>query len=270
MDEDQLRKMIERMVRDALSGRNVELSGNEDSALEDSDGPRHNYSMGLNSKRIIAANWKMNMTMEEAREFARGMRGFDIGDREVLVCSPIYIAPILSKALVGTGIRIGAQNMHHEPKGAFTGETSPLMLVDLGVSYVIIGHSERRHVLGESDDFISRVFVKSSDEEQMSSTRLQAVHKERFGEVLRGPRPELIVRAFVVAPHQGIKLVRNLVPGKRIDSNACFRDRTAFASYVPSLIFRESGQIIVERSIYRVYPFKTLVKPSRIAVFIKD
>ncbi len=155
MDEDQLRKMIERMVRDALSGRNVELSGNEDSALEDSDGPRHNYSMGLNSKRIIAANWKMNMTMEEAREFARGMRGFDIGDREVLVCSPIYIAPILSKALVGTGIRIGAQNMHHEPKGAFTGEISPPMLRDAGCHFVILGHSERRHIFGEKDGDIN-------------------------------------------------------------------------------------------------------------------
>ena len=80
-------------------------------------------------------------------------------DREILVCPPFTALKSVSEILGDSVIKLGAQNMHHEKEGAFTGDISPGMLVDIGVSYVILGHSERRHVFGEKDDFIAKKVV---------------------------------------------------------------------------------------------------------------
>ena len=113
-------------------------------------------------KKIVAGNWKMNMTPKEAVGLVNKLRDKVAGsDVEVVFCVPaIDIIPVV-EAVKDTDIKVGAENMHYEEKGAFTGEISPGMLVDSGVSYVILGHSERRQYFGEDDDCINRKVRKA-------------------------------------------------------------------------------------------------------------
>jgi triosephosphate isomerase (TIM) len=107
---------------------------------------------------FIAGNWKMNTTRSEAIDLVQGLRQAlsQVDSVDVAVCPPsVYLAPVAA-ALEGSTIGLGAQNMYHESGGAFTGELSAAMLLDVGCRYVILGHSERRHILGESNEDVCR------------------------------------------------------------------------------------------------------------------
>ena len=109
-------------------------------------------------KKFIVGNWKMHTTAPEARQLAKAVAdGVGLADATcVAVCPPFPYLAIVGQILKGSCVALGAQNLYPENEGAFTGEVSPKMLVDLGCKYVILGHSERRHILGESDSFINR------------------------------------------------------------------------------------------------------------------
>ena len=113
-------------------------------------------------KKIIAGNWKMNMTPSEAKELVATLKPLVAeSDADVVYCVPaIDIVPVV-EAVAGTNVQVGAENMYVEEKGAFTGEISPNMLVDAGVKYVIIGHSERREYFGETDAFLNKKVLKA-------------------------------------------------------------------------------------------------------------
>ena len=113
-------------------------------------------------KKIIAGNWKMNMTPSEAVELVNTLKPLVANDEvDVVFCVPaIDIIPAM-EAAKGTNIQIGAENMYFEEKGAFTGEISPNMLVDAGVKYVIIGHSERREYFAETDETVNKKVLKA-------------------------------------------------------------------------------------------------------------
>ncbi|MEV5113188.1 triose-phosphate isomerase [Peribacillus frigoritolerans] len=109
-------------------------------------------------KPIIAGNWKMNKTLSEATAFLEEVSNL-IPKQDVIdtvVCAPALFLDQLVQAAKGTDVKIGAQNMHFEESGAFTGEISPIALADLGVSYVILGHSERREMFNETDETVNK------------------------------------------------------------------------------------------------------------------
>ena len=113
-------------------------------------------------KKIIAGNWKMNMTPSQAVELINTLKPLVANDEvDVLLCVPaIDIIPAM-EAAKGSNIMIGAENMYFEEKGAFTGEISPAMLDDAGVKYVIIGHSERREYFAETDETVNKKVIKA-------------------------------------------------------------------------------------------------------------
>ena len=113
-------------------------------------------------KKIIAGNWKMNMTPTEAVELVNTLKPLVVNeDVDVVFCVPaIDIIPVM-EAAKGTNIFVGAENMYYEDKGAYTGEISPAMLVDAGVKYVVIGHSERREYFAESDETVNKKVLKA-------------------------------------------------------------------------------------------------------------
>ena len=109
-------------------------------------------------RKLIAGNWKMNTDRASAVALAKAVvSGADqYKNVDLLVCPPaVYLAPV-SEVVAGTAVALGAQNMYHEANGAFTGEISAAMLKDIGCSHVILGHSERRHILGESDADVNK------------------------------------------------------------------------------------------------------------------
>ena len=108
-------------------------------------------------KPIIAGNWKMNMTPDEAKDLVTALIPLvKDAECEVVVCPPYVDLCTVKRLLEGTNIKLGAQNVHWAEKGAFTGEISAKMLLARGVEYVIIGHSERRQYFGETDETVNK------------------------------------------------------------------------------------------------------------------
>ncbi len=112
---------------------------------------------------LLAGNWKMHKTLPEALELAQGLREDlkDVTDRDILVCPPAPLLPPVVEALKGSNIAVGAQNLFFEREGAFTGEWSASMLTSIGVTHVIVGHSERRAIFGESDAWVQKKVARA-------------------------------------------------------------------------------------------------------------
>ena len=114
---------------------------------------------------LIVGNWKMNKTPVEARLLAQAMvRDLaDVDGVDVVICPPFTALPVVAEVIRNTNIMLGAQNMHYEKTGAYTGEVSPLFLKELGCAYVLLGHSERRQQFGETDEVVSRKLKAALD-----------------------------------------------------------------------------------------------------------
>ena len=163
-------------------------------------------------KYVFAGNWKMNKTVPEAVALARGLREVlekDPPRHEVVVMPPFTALAAVGEALRGSPLAVGGQNMHWEREGAFTGEVSPLMLRDVGCTYVILGHSERRHVFGEPDEAVGRKSRAAFDHgltpivcvgetlAQRESSRTLEVVERQLEHGLRALRPEEVARAVL-------------------------------------------------------------------------
>ncbi len=109
-------------------------------------------------KRIIAGNWKMNTTVQESVALAKELKSVVLksDDRDVVVCPPLTSLYAVVEVLKDSPIGVGAQNMYFEASGAYTGEASPAMILSTGAKYVIIGHSERRELFGETNAFTNK------------------------------------------------------------------------------------------------------------------
>lgn len=113
-------------------------------------------------KKIIAGNWKMNMTPSQAVELVNTLKPLVVNDEvDVVFCVPAIDLVSVMEATKGTNIQVGAENMYFEDKGAYTGEIAPAMLTDIGVKYVIIGHSERREYFAETDETVNKKVLKA-------------------------------------------------------------------------------------------------------------
>jgi triosephosphate isomerase len=109
-------------------------------------------------KPIIAGNWKMNKTLAEAKSFLEEVKTKVPSTEKIdsVICAPALFLAQLVEGANNTDVKIGAQNMHFEESGAFTGEISPVALADVGVKYVILGHSERREMFNETDEAVNK------------------------------------------------------------------------------------------------------------------
>ncbi|MFC1667345.1 triose-phosphate isomerase [Candidatus Omnitrophota bacterium] len=109
-------------------------------------------------RSIIAGNWKMNKTVEESVDVAVGLKRkfYTFAEADIVICPPFTALSKVSDEIIDSSIMLGAQDMYWEGKGAFTGEISPNMLKDVGCRYIIVGHSERRHIFGETDEDVNR------------------------------------------------------------------------------------------------------------------
>jgi len=113
-------------------------------------------------KKIVIGNWKMNKIPSEAKDFVHETKAkFDSENVDVVLCVPDVSLETVKTELQGTSIKVGAQNMHYMDEGAYTGEISGKMLADMGIQYVIIGHSERRERFGETDTTVNLKTLKA-------------------------------------------------------------------------------------------------------------
>jgi len=147
---------------------------------------------------FIAGNWKMHTTLAEARELVAGIkeRMASVSGVDILLCPPLYLLFPMAKAVAGTKLMLGAQNVHDEPIGAFTGEHSVAMIADTGATHVIIGHSERRQVFGETNEWLARkvraviaggleaIYCVGETLEEREAGKTQKVVDGQIGEVI--------------------------------------------------------------------------------------
>ena len=162
-------------------------------------------------QKYIVANWKMHTTSFEAEQLAKGViDGFGTADSVIVIlCPPFPYLALVGDMLKGSRVALGAQNMYPEAEGAFTGEVSPTMLLDLGCKYVILGHSERRHKMGESDAFINKkvkcalaagldvILCVGETLEQRKAKQTEALLDSQLCKDLVGVPPEAISRLSV-------------------------------------------------------------------------
>jgi len=192
---------------------------------------------------FIAGNWKMHKTLREARELVEGIKAktADVSGVDILLCPPVYLLFPMSKALDGTRIMLGAQNVHEEAKGAFTGEISAGMLVDAGCQYVIIGHSERRHVFGETNDRLNKkvraamaaglnvIYCVGETLDEREAGRTQAVVDAQIDEVLvdkdLGPDVDAAKLTIAYEPVWAIGTGKTATPEQAQEVHAAIRAR---------------------------------------------
>ena len=159
-------------------------------------------------KKIIAGNWKMNQTPKQAKELCAFLKEkVNTKEVDVVFCVPfVDIYPVL-EALAGTDIAVGAENMHFAESGAYTGEVSAAMLKEMGVKYVIIGHSERREYFGETDETVNKKVKKALERDLLPILCCgEALAQREKGITIEWVRMQIKGGLFGVSPEDAKKV----------------------------------------------------------------
>jgi len=201
---------------------------------------------------LIAGNWKMNGLLREARDLASGLArelGKD-GGPEVVVCPPFLALPAVREVLNGAPLRLGAQDLHWEAKGAYTGEVSPAMLKDVGCTHVIIGHSERRHIMGETNEMVNRKVKAALAADLVPIVCVGELLEERNMGVTREVVERQVSKGLDgLSPEGWAKLVLAYEPVWAIGTGrtATPRQASEVHHYVRKLASQKAGPAVAER-----------------------
>lgn len=163
-------------------------------------------------KKIIAGNWKMNYTLSQAEEFVTSIvKQINVDDIDVVLCPNFVSLDRVYDLICQTNVKLGAQNVHYEDKGAYTGETSIDMLISAGVEYCIVGHSERRQYFNETDEIVNKKVKKVIEKdlkailcvgetlEQRNNNEMFKVVEDQLAKDLKDITKEQIKRNIIIA-----------------------------------------------------------------------
>lgn len=159
---------------------------------------------------LVAGNWKMNTVVREARDLASGVASglAGIAGVDVVLCPPFTTLAEVGRVLGGSPVELGAQDLHWEPRGAYTGEISAEMLWDLGCTYVIVGHSERRRLLGEVDEAVGRKVAAAACGELIPILCVgESLEEREAGRTERIIQTQARIGTLGLAPDQAVQLV---------------------------------------------------------------
>lgn len=188
---------------------------------------------------MIAANWKMHKTVAEAVALASELTNAfrEPGERDIIIAPPFTALGAVGEVLQGSPVSLAAQNMHWEEKGAYTGEISPAMLLDMGCAFVILGHSERRALFGETDRVINRkvkaalggglrpIFCIGETLEQRQSGATFAVLEEQIKEGLNNiDSSDIRLVTFAYEPVWAIGTGETATPGQAQEAHRFIRE----------------------------------------------
>lgn len=144
-------------------------------------------------KRVIVGNWKMNKSPSETVEWCEQLKEIvDTDAVDVIICPPFISLPAAAASIYGTKIKLGAQNMYSEDFGPFTGEVSPYMLAEIGVDYVILGHSERRRFFNETDETVNKKIFKAVENDLLPIVCVgENIEQRQYGIVIEQIRSQI-------------------------------------------------------------------------------
>jgi triosephosphate isomerase len=219
-------------------------------------------------KKFVAGNWKMFTTAISGAELARGViQGLGNSEQPVTVavCPPfVYLAQI-AEILRGSSVRLGAQNLYPEKEGAFTGEISPAMLLDVGCTDVILGHSERRHKLGETDPFINKkvraalaaglrvILCVGETLEEREANQTENVLRTQIEGGLAEVLPEALARLVIAyEPVWAIGTGRNATPEQAQEAHAFLRRQVSTwfgAEAARAMVIQYGGSVKPENAL---------------------
>ena len=198
-------------------------------------------------KKVIAANWKMNKTSDETRNFFRDFLPLvaDQSRDEIVVCPPCTSVDAAIAAVQGSKVAIGVQNVHWKAEGAYTGEISAVMLLSLGVTHVIVGHSERRQYFGETDDTVN-LRLKSALEAGLTAICcVGEVLEEREAGLTDDVLRRQCVRAFhAISAKKAVKMVVAYEPVWAIGTGETATPELAAQAH--AVIRREAAEVFGE------------------------
>jgi triosephosphate isomerase (TIM) len=191
---------------------------------------------------LVAANWKMHKTVAETEAFLDALlpRVAGLGPAELVVCPPYPSLAAAVARCAGSGVRVAAQNMHSEPEGPFTGEIAAPMLTELGVDAVVLGHSERRRLFGESDEALARkvpaalearltpiLCVGETDAERDAEQTEAVLRRQLEADLAKAPDGTLAEIVIAYEPVWAIGTGRNATPDQAADAIAFIRSLVA-------------------------------------------